>query len=1744
VLFTDVDLEGTHMFSLSSGGQFRIDPATGEIFTSVILDREEQSFYQLMVTISDGVSMATAPVNITIIDINDNNPVFGLDEYSAVISEDFPLFTMILTINASDADLSAGDITFRFESNRNVEGPFTLDLTTGLLEISTPLDRELQSMYTLRVVAMDSLMGGVQRNSTVTINIDVTDVNDNGPQFTQNPYPGQSVPEDIEAGVPIIQVSTTDEDTDENAGVVYQIIQGNVGDVFEIDGEGIISRGSVPLDRETLDFYLLVVEASDPSNPELPRDTAVVTIEVTDVNDVIPEFSQPFYSRLDLVEDASIETVVVDVQAQDMDLGLGEIRYAIIEGNQMGLFRIDPLTGIISIVSELPSISDTLTFNLTVQAQDQESPFNAGIAFVIVNVIDAGEIPPEFVLSRYEVDSIENLQTGTFVVQVLALVENRPADVRYILDPNSHPDVMMHFQVNDTTGEITVRVPLDRETNDFFAFTVIAAGETVSSSTAVWVTVLDANDNTPIFLEFPEDVRIPEDSPTQTVIGEIRTTDLDINQNAQINYVISDGNREGAFTFRRNSDGTASIITTRPLNREFTDEYNITVTAFDGGVPRLESSQTIRIVLTDTNDNAPLFTVSSYSFEIIENQLSSLPVATLNVTDNDLPSTNNLVFTIVQGNEEDKFEINNQGDIFLTSPLDRETLDSFQLTVLLEDPTFDPQYQGFVSVFVTVLDENDNAPAFDKPSFQAQVEEGVRSAIVTTVEASDRDLGVNREIRFNVTGPNSEFFSIDPIQGHLMTVIELDRETLDEYIVTITAIDQAIDPSARLTSTTTVTIAVTDINDSRPTFLFEQYGPYFILEESPNAFIDSIQAVDPDLGSGGRVTYSVTGQFREYFLINSATGLLTVNPNRPLDYERQQQINITIVASDTEGLESTTDITVNVLNVNDNTPRFEGAPYAVTISENVNVGTLAFIAGATDADLGLPGVVTYDIIDGNIDDVFWINPLNGEIYVNETLDRETTPSYRLTLEAKDNPENPEDTRTTTTTLSIEISDADDVPPTFPNDEYFGTILENSFAGTLVDMDRPIRAVDSDEVSVIVYNITGEDSEVFSIDRLTGELRSGEVFDHEVKSSYTFTVIATDSQGSYAQAAVIVTVLDANDNEPLLDLSVYNFTIPENSAGGVVVGQLTASDGDGDMVRFSIVTGGGDRFLIDAETGEITVSPRAILDRERQASYMLTISVSDQGAPQLTSLGMVNIDLSDINDSPPVFVETESIVSVSESEQGQSINFFRADDPDLNALVIYLIDSVTILDPNGRDISAEIDSSGWFRLNQTSGELILVEQVDREAVSEINVVISARDENGVDPETRTSNPNAEVQILITDINDNAPVIEPISVKTLQEESSIGTIITTVVADDLDQGEGGRITYIIEDSQNVPVMIDPDTGVLTVGSVIDREDISWVNFTVLAIDNGAPSLNSTVDINLRITDINDNNPSFNQTLSFMVNESSAAQECFGVVLAQDPDAGDFGAVTYELSGGDGLFFINTETGEICLSGELDKESVSQYSLIITAKDNPAGSANNRRETSTRVVIDVTDTNEFAPRSDLEFPFDLPEGEPPGTVVGKITALDPDTPDDPLIYLISDTQPSGFYNSSVKKGQVKMGELIRDQPDDRGDYPIGEIDSDNSSFSDQYRINIIISDGGIPEQTTNVVSVITILDINDSPPSFDESLYNVSVSEDFDTTNPVVTVSASDPDEQSVLTYIIVDGNEDLYSGFHDCRMFFSK
>lgn len=99
------------------------------------------------------------------------------------------------------------DITFRFESQRNVEGPFTIDINTGLLEISSPLDFEDQSMYSLTVLAVDTSVGGIQRTGTTTIIINVTDVNDNGPRFTRNPYPEESVPENIGEGVPIVQVN-------------------------------------------------------------------------------------------------------------------------------------------------------------------------------------------------------------------------------------------------------------------------------------------------------------------------------------------------------------------------------------------------------------------------------------------------------------------------------------------------------------------------------------------------------------------------------------------------------------------------------------------------------------------------------------------------------------------------------------------------------------------------------------------------------------------------------------------------------------------------------------------------------------------------------------------------------------------------------------------------------------------------------------------------------------------------------------------------------------------------------------------------------------------------------------------------------------------------------------------------------------------------------------------------------------------------------------------------------------------------------------------------------------------------------------------------------------------------------------------------------------------------------------------------------------------------------------------------
>ncbi|XP_022080540.1 uncharacterized protein LOC110973761 [Acanthaster planci] len=1739
VTAADPDSIGTLTYSFAfPQTQFLIDPTMGTITTINSLDREQQDQYNIQVNVTDGTFETTTDVLIVVTDVNDNQPVFSQVLYEVTVAENTPA-RIILNLMANDSDIGLNsDIIYQFDPSSNTPiGPFLLDRLTGELRTTSSLDRETQDSYTLVVNAIDREGGSGSLQAVATVLVTVTDVNDNRPVFEFQNY-AESVAEDAAQGQQIVTVRATDGDTGDNAVILYRIIQGNGNNNFQINSStGVISRGPTPLDRETEDSYLLTVEAyNDGDLP--PRNTATVTITVTDVNDEAPRFTQDVYLKPDLLETAEAGTVVVTVSANDPDLGQGgEIQYSITGGNEGNYFVIDSYSGRITVLSTLPDYSIQSTYNLTVTAQDQAQPFHTATATVRVLLVDAQDDPPEFTMARYEVNLTENVGEGYPFLQVVAQVPGKPnAMVTYSLEPNVNPTILQMFDVDPVTGWLTTKGMIDYETGPpLYTFTVLGMTEAgLSGSAAVWVHIQDLNDNPPVFVTFPNGaVTVDENMAGGFVVATVAANDADSGINADVVYVISGGNEEGHFDIIPNAE-EALIVTTTALDRETVDRYTLTITASDQGIPSMNSSIVVEVVVNDLNDNPPVFDQVNYTATVEENVLPNQPVTTILVTDMDASSSNNIQFQIdPASNPNGVFQINSQGEITLTTQLDRETQAFYDLTVIMTDPNYDPTFMETTHVYVTVLDQNDNQPVFpDQPSVTVTEGPSSTGVIFVTVTASDADVGNNSEMVYTITRGNGEgIFGIHSNNGSIYIINELDWETTQTYELIITATDQAVNSNDRRTGTVTVVINVEDINDTPPQFPSSYFGPYSVSEGVPGTYIGPFVAVDMDSGAGGQVTYTIIGEYSDLFIINPTTGVLTLKPTAELDYETSQEFNITIIATDAgmPSLNGTTTVGIIVINVNDNSPRFQDTPYRTSINDTSPVDAWVYKVLATDDDAGPEGEVTYSIFDGNTGGVFRIDPVTGNVFVNKTL---TNGVYRLVIKAQDNPANPDNAREVTETLTILVADSTTVIPIFPNNGTFtGSVLEHSTVGTFV---LTVSVENEADAGDLTYAISGQDAGPFFVNPSTGVITVNGILDAEIQDHHVFDVSAIDSRGVSANGKVNITILNINDHLPQLDEIVFNFTVPEDAGDGYYVGQVNASDDDNTntMLRFTIERGAGDKFTIDPVTGVITVlvacrgdiCDNQPLDREEQDQYILTVSVSDQGSPPLSNSGVVYIYVTDVNDFQPYFPDNflDVVISVSEDAAlNHTVTTVQAVDHDQTASLTYSIVSVTATNLLGEPIANISAIEGLFGIDPYTGTVYVSETLDRETAAQVVLTISANDSASVDPALSTSNPNAKVTIQITDVNDNPPVFQPpgttVIVVTVQEESGMGTIITNVEAIDPDDPINGVVTYVLMGNLTQFVTIHPFTGQITVNQVIDRELYDWLNFTIIAMDSGTPSLSTSIPISIQILDVNDHNPVFNQT-NFMatVIENANPGTFVIVTTATDQDIGQFGEVTYTLTGGDGLFVINSTTGVITTLQPLDQEVQSIYTLTVIAEDNPGGSQTNSRQGSTTVTVIVGNVNEHAPTTQREFPFIILEEQPGGTLVGVIDASDPDDPMQELNFTFILVEPPDgnvlfFINQTT-------GEI----------FTTGPLEADNATYGSTFNITVLISDNGSPPQTTTTTTIITIQDTNDNNPIFPNGPYDLATSEASPVGFQVTVVMAEDIDQNAMLTYRIIGGN----------------
>ncbi|XP_028823015.1 cadherin-12-like isoform X2 [Denticeps clupeoides] len=479
-LHTDLDKGDSGVkYTLSGDGAgsiFTIDQTTGDIHALQSLDREEKPYYTLRAQAVDiDTGRALEPESefvIKVQDINDNEPKFLEGPYTASVPEMSPVGTYVTRVTATDADdPTYGNSARVVYSILHGQPYFSVDAKTGDIRTALPnMDREVKELYQVLIQAKDmgGQLGGLA--GTTTVNISLSDVNDNPPRFSKSIF-HLKVPESSAVGSPIGRIKAHDLDIGKNAEIDYNIVPGDGGAMFDIstnehNQEGVIVLKR-PLDYEMKKTYTFKVEASnthlDPRFHNFGpfKDMAMVKIYVLDVDEP-PVFSQSSYS-MDVDEDTPVGLIIGSVTAQDLDVGSSPVRYSIDWKRDLdSFFDIDPVEGTIS-TNELLDRESIAQHNISIVATKINNPVLSSRVAVTIHVNDVNEFPPEFAIP-YETFVCESAKVGQ-VIQVISAKDRDlpPAGQKFTYKSAQDDQKTKNFTVRDFGTIVVLYVGVKRQ---------------------------------------------------------------------------------------------------------------------------------------------------------------------------------------------------------------------------------------------------------------------------------------------------------------------------------------------------------------------------------------------------------------------------------------------------------------------------------------------------------------------------------------------------------------------------------------------------------------------------------------------------------------------------------------------------------------------------------------------------------------------------------------------------------------------------------------------------------------------------------------------------------------------------------------------------------------------------------------------------------------------------------------------------------------------------------------------------------------------------------------------------------------------------------------------------------------------------------------------------------------------------------------------------------------------------------
>nr|XP_046180966.1 protocadherin alpha-3-like [Oncorhynchus gorbuscha] len=577
-----------------------------------------------------------------------------------------------------------------------------------------------------------------------------------------------------------------------------------------------------------------------------------------------------------------------------------------------------------------------------------------------------------------------------------------------------------YFEVNLKTGVLYVNERIDREELCVKAQKCTVSVEAVINSPlklyGLEITILDVNDNAPYFAEKSQSMDIAESTLPGAKFSLLEASDGDVGKNTVSTYKLSP-NEYFSLDIHRGESVSAELVLQTALDREKQPVIQLTLTAIDGGNPPRSGTTEIKINVLDNNDNRPIFSSSLYKTRVFENVPIGTTVIHVNANDIDEGTNSEIVYSLrTKGQDHilERFQIDSKtGTITVKDAVDFEESPAFEIHVQASDRG-QPPMAAHCKVLVEVVDLNDNAPELTVTSLLDTVKENAKmGTAIALVSVLDRDGGKNGAVQCEVK--NKVPFKLETnYKNYYSLVVDgpLDRESDSQYNVTVIATDEGTPP---LSSTSVITVHVSDVNDNAPHFS-EPVINIYVKENGPVDVIKTVSALDSDVNENGQVTYSLLESSSKLpplstmVNVNSDTG--DIISLQSFNYEEIKTFQFKVQATDAGDPPLSSNVTVNVfiLDENDNSPGIL-APYSEHGSvntENVPYSAEAgyFVAKirAVDADSGYNALLSYHISEPKGTNLFRIGTSTGELRTKRRMSDNDLKTHPLVVLVSDNGE--------------------------------------------------------------------------------------------------------------------------------------------------------------------------------------------------------------------------------------------------------------------------------------------------------------------------------------------------------------------------------------------------------------------------------------------------------------------------------------------------------------------------------------------------------------------------------------------------------------------------------------------------------------------------------------------------------------------------------------------------------------------